>query len=268
MPIPQWLPAILIALAAVTAAHADEEFDKLLKDFEDAQQKFYDKLQADMEKAQKDGTPVPAYDMSKLPPFLTEFRPRFQALADKNAGKPAAIDPLVWLASTPSDRPQPGKPDPGCAAALKTLAEKYASDPAIAGKLEDLQAVTWFCGSDAAREFYERVARENKDKEARAGAQFQLALMRYEGDPLADREEAEDVVGKRQKEAIELFRKLVKDFPGTRGAASAEPFIFELDRLQVGMLAPDFEGKDLDGKTIKLSQFRGKVVVIDFWGFW
>lgn len=33
-------------------------------------------------------------------------------------------------------------------------------------------------------------------------------------------------------------------------------------------LAPDFEARDLSGKVIKLSDFRGKVVVVDFWATW
>jgi thiol-disulfide isomerase/thioredoxin len=32
--------------------------------------------------------------------------------------------------------------------------------------------------------------------------------------------------------------------------------------------APPLEGVNLDGKPIKLSDFRGKVVVVDFWGPW
>lgn len=43
---------------------------------------------------------------------------------------------------------------------------------------------------------------------------------------------------------------------------------FEKERLQIGMVAPDIEGKDLDGKPFKLSDYRGKVVVLDFWGDW
>jgi cytochrome oxidase Cu insertion factor (SCO1/SenC/PrrC family) len=36
----------------------------------------------------------------------------------------------------------------------------------------------------------------------------------------------------------------------------------------VGKTAPEITGKDLDGKPMKLSEFRGKVVVLDFWGHW
>lgn len=32
--------------------------------------------------------------------------------------------------------------------------------------------------------------------------------------------------------------------------------------------APDFELKDIDGKVIKLSDFKGKVVLLDFWATW
>ena len=38
--------------------------------------------------------------------------------------------------------------------------------------------------------------------------------------------------------------------------------------LAVGQTAPEISGKDLDGKPMKLSEFRGKVVVLDFWGHW
>ena len=38
--------------------------------------------------------------------------------------------------------------------------------------------------------------------------------------------------------------------------------------LAIGKVAPEIEGEDVDGKTMKLSQYRGKVVVLDFWGDW
>lgn len=36
----------------------------------------------------------------------------------------------------------------------------------------------------------------------------------------------------------------------------------------LGKRAPDFALTDLDGKTVRLSQFQGKVVVLVFWAFW
>lgn len=38
--------------------------------------------------------------------------------------------------------------------------------------------------------------------------------------------------------------------------------------LNVGDLAPEIDGDDVNGKRLKLSDFRGKVVVLDFWGHW
>jgi peroxiredoxin len=38
--------------------------------------------------------------------------------------------------------------------------------------------------------------------------------------------------------------------------------------LNQGNLAPEIEGEDLDGKKFKLSDYKGKVVLLDFWGHW
>jgi peroxiredoxin len=38
--------------------------------------------------------------------------------------------------------------------------------------------------------------------------------------------------------------------------------------LSIGKLAPDIEGKDFDEVAFKLSDYRGKIVVLDFWGDW
>ena len=38
--------------------------------------------------------------------------------------------------------------------------------------------------------------------------------------------------------------------------------------LAIGNQAPEIEAEDLDGQTFKLSDYRGKVVMLDFWGNW
>jgi thiol-disulfide isomerase/thioredoxin len=38
--------------------------------------------------------------------------------------------------------------------------------------------------------------------------------------------------------------------------------------LAAGTIAPDFSANTADGNTVKLSDFRGKAVLIDFWSTW
>jgi hypothetical protein len=44
--------------------------------------------------------------------------------------------------------------------------------------------------------------------------------------------------------------------------------IKNLPLLKVGKVAPEIEGEDIDGVKFKLSDYRGKVVMLDFWGHW
>ncbi|MBY0124521.1 TlpA disulfide reductase family protein [Bacillus sp. S/N-304-OC-R1] len=48
--------------------------------------------------------------------------------------------------------------------------------------------------------------------------------------------------------------------------------IDNLENLQVGIeegqLAPDFELSDISGKTVKLSDYKGKKVLLNFWATW
>lgn len=44
--------------------------------------------------------------------------------------------------------------------------------------------------------------------------------------------------------------------------------LFELKQLAMGQVAPEIVGKDLDGLKFKLSDYRGKVVLLSFWGDW
>jgi C-terminal processing protease CtpA/Prc len=61
-------------------------------------------------------------------------------------------------------------------------------------------------------------------------------------------------------EVIRLVRGEVKQLTATAGPAGGVG--------KVGEKAPEIQGEDVDGKQFKLSEYRGKVVLIDFWGDW
>ena len=48
----------------------------------------------------------------------------------------------------------------------------------------------------------------------------------------------------------------------------AKEALAEVSKLAIGTVAPEIEGVDIDGVAFKLSDYRGKVVLLDFWGFW
>jgi len=80
---------------------------------------------------------------------------------------------------------------------------------------------------------------------------------------------AKDEAAKARGHAV--FEELIAEAEEANDADLARELRAELIRrrdLRVGMLAPDFEAKTVDGETFRLSDYRGKVVLIDFWGFW
>ena len=55
---------------------------------------------------------------------------------------------------------------------------------------------------------------------------------------------------------------------GRKLAKVAAGALYELENLAIGAVAGEIEGVDLHGQPLKLSDYRGKVVVLDFWGDW
>jgi thiol-disulfide isomerase/thioredoxin len=85
--------------------------------------------------------------------------------------------------------------------------------------------------------------------------------------------EKEDRTPSQTKEAEALYAEVVtkgrnvKDLP-KEVLENAEGNLFEIRNLVIGQAAPEAESNDLDGKAVKLSDHKGKVVVLDFWATW
>jgi AhpC/TSA family len=70
------------------------------------------------------------------------------------------------------------------------------------------------------------------------------------------------------EDAVFLLRQIIADYPQTEIASRAKSTIFDIQNLEIGMIAPEITGIDHLGKAFSLSEYRGKVVVLNFWAFW
>ena len=86
-----------------------------------------------------------------------------------------------------------------------------------------------------------------------------------------------DALMKRADEALERTLKEFASAPAddrltkaaqAKLAEDARAELNEIRNLAVGKLAPEIIGSDLDGQLLKLSDYRGKVVLLTFWAGW
>ncbi len=86
---------------------------------------------------------------------------------------------------------------------------------------------------------------------------------------LADRSEAD---AKKYVDAVHAlkqeFGKVVEPESRKLWSEICDDKLFSLERLSIGSDVPDIEGTDTTGVKFKLSDYRGKVVLLDFWGYW
>ena len=79
-----------------------------------------------------------------------------------------------------------------------------------------------------------------------------------------------------RREAETLYLRTIKEFSGLQPMGKdfpplgdqAEGALYRLRNLEIGCTVPELDAKDVDGNPLRLSDFRGKVVVITFWATW
>ncbi len=99
-----------------------------------------------------------------------------------------------------------------------------------------------------------RLIKNTKRNETRLGASFTLGQIQLGAKMLS--------------ESRASFTEVLKAGKKSEFADLAKGYIYEIDHLQIGMVAPDFTATQLDGKKVSLKSFRGKAVLLNFWATW
>jgi peroxiredoxin len=114
------------------------------------------------------------------------------------------------------------------------------------------------------------VIEKNKNRDEKAAALYALGAIHFKNfDASADRVSA----AASKDKALECFQQLNSDYAdvtiqGFKLSDITAKMLFEMTNLQVGCEAPEIEGKDAGGVAFKLSDYRGKYVIVIFWGGW
>ncbi len=252
-------PSVLIGLAACLACTAEDdpniaaEFETLSKGYEAALQAFFKPLSD--AKTEEEQTKV-EIDWTKHP--LKDWLPKAQDLAERAKGTEDAVPVLAWILTHAAETGDP--PKDIHEQAVRTLLDSHIASPLLDQVTEALHYYcVWTLGRPRVEEVLATIIEKSPHPAVRAAALYQAAVLLAE-----DPESTEDD----RARAKAHFDRLVKEFADTKWAKLASGYVFDLENLQIGKPAPDFEATDVDGAEFKLSEFRGKVVVVKFWGFW
>jgi hypothetical protein len=193
-------------------------------------------------------------------PDQRKFAIRVADLAEKHEKEPFAVEALVWLVQFAPTTPE-GKQ------AVDTIQEKHtASD-----KIGPVCVASAIATSPTAEKTLRSILEKNKHPNVQAHAMAGLGkLLKTQAG--ARGKTAEEVV-RLNGEAEKVMDEAIAKFPDAKiGKDSLATFLgndlFELKNLAVGKQAPEIEAEDTDGNKFKLSDYRGKVVMLDFWGHW
>lgn len=237
---------------AETKVSVADDINKDIKDYEAARQKFVSKLRGETDqeaiRALYQSAPKPG-------PYIE----RILALAEKNPKDPAAKKAVIWCsmhARKPENRQR----------VSNMLTTHYMDDPIINEYAKSLSRSYAPHAEADLRKIIEKTS--NKDTKIYATYYLASKLGTSRLDTRLPKKE-------RDAKAAESM-KLMKQLDANPEVAKLSPrmakriasFIFENEKLGIGCTAPDIVGDDHTGTVFKLSDYRGKVVLLDFWGIW
>jgi thiol-disulfide isomerase/thioredoxin len=275
-----------------------ERFQAVVAEWEAARTKYFtavENAKSELETA----------DARKLSPDRLGYSQRVLSIAESKVDDATSRDALLWIINHPgvlqeyhgalADLEQ---------RAVQILLDRHADDPKVARLALNLNNFL----SPARDALLEGLVDKARDRESQAVARVALAryLMRRADVAQAQqaltpaqraardqnnsaraayfRSMASYDVAKTRRKTEDLLEEVVAtyaDVPLYSASAQAaaprlrktlgqfaEGLLDEIRNLAIGKPSPEIDGIDLDGQPLTLSNFRGKVVLLVFWGSW
>jgi thiol-disulfide isomerase/thioredoxin len=235
-------------------------------------------------------------------PGPEDYYARLLALAEAHPGDSASVDALVWIVATSTSGYDAFK-ERGVRIrqAMDLLASDHVDDPRVGRVCLELAGAATPLRDEFLHTIHARSTdRGNKGRACLALGKFLLAksetvarLKGTSGEELMKRVKAESphrlpyyekllredpaVLARRGEQLLERaiaeFGELAYDptflVKGDKTLADvARTELRRLRNLAVGQQAPEIDGKDVDGNPFRLSDYRGRVVLLTFSGNW
>jgi hypothetical protein len=193
--------------------------------------------------------------LQALPPYsLGDLAPMVAEKVRKTPDHQQAVPLLVWVCSATAY------------GGTKDLAKLYNNTVDLlidrfVERIELAPLAGWLARDDDppwAEKHLRRLMAKNSSEAVKAEATFGLASI------LKNKDEASQAEAEKLLETISASK-----LPAYRHLAEQARKELDDSRVRgVGKPVPDIAGEDLDGKAFKLTDYKGKVVLLDFWGFW
>lgn len=275
LPPPVFVPQEPVAAEASAEQGSADGYQAILDE--------YDKAMEAYREAYKNAEEEDRRRVSReLRPNPEDYVPRFLALAAEHPGSDIAEKALVWVTKNSRDSSAKEK-------AARALVRDHLTSEGLADVCSLFEG-EYGKGTDTLL----KILDQNPHQSVKGTACLSLARNFVHGfevaqDLMADPDAEGDKVrryGETQIERVlaagadellagaEEYYSMAMveyaDVDARRGkiGATAERELFAFLNLRIGLVAPDIEAEDIDGVVFKLSDYRGKVVVLDFWGNW
>lgn len=232
----------------------EKEFAELQEGFQSERDALIKEYREEKDQAKKDAIVEKA---TKTIPAT--YAPKFLKLAEAQPTDEIALDSLGYVLVNGST-----------ADVEKALAlvEKHQFKTA---SLEQLLPAIAASSSDAADTMLETIINksDSKDIQALAAMSFARRLME-KSDELPVKESLEK--SKKAEEVLERIKTEFGDVKFGRGdiemSKIADKMLYTVKNLSIGKTIPSLSAENLDGKKETISDYAGKVVVLDMWATW